>query len=257
MPDQTWIAINQVQQGPFSIAELRDKMARGEINGLTLYWQEGMSGWHELREWNEVFSASPQALPSPLSNFRPAETSGRAPAAGFGTNRDAVALRQAYLNHEAGVRSIGTLYYIGAFFILLSAGAAFAGKLGDGRVPLPPAGSMAFNVMIAVFAIMAGLSIWIGRLYRTLSPSVRIPGTILAVLGLISFPIGTAINAYVLYLIHSAKGKFVFSDEYQEVVAATPQIKYKTSILVKILVGILLAFFLLAIVGGVIEGMKK
>ena len=67
----------------------------------------------------------------------------------------------------------------------------------------------------------------------------RILGCILSALGLLGFPIGTLINAYILYLFLSKKGRTIFAPEYQDVIAATPDVKYRTSIVVWIVLGLL------------------
>ena len=65
---------------------------------------------------------------------------------------------------------------------------------------------------------------------------------------LVSYGIGLLIVVYVIYLLVSPKAAVVFSPEYQEVTKATPHIKYRTSCLLKGLLYLLLAFFLLGIV---------
>ena len=57
-------------------------------------------------------------------------------------------------------------------------------------------------------------------------------GGIDAVPGLLGFPIGTIISGYILYLMLSKKGRRVYSAEYQGVIAATPQIRYRSTILI-------------------------
>ena len=71
-----------------------------------------------------------------------------------------------------------------------------------------------------------------------MNSKIKIPATIFSAIGLLSVPIGTLINGYILYLIYSAKGNMVFSEEYRKVIAATPNIKYKTSIIIWIFLGI-------------------
>ena len=93
----------------------------------------------------------------------------------------------------------------------------------------------------------------VGRWFRTLNPKARVPATILSVIGLLAFPLGTLINGYILYLIHAKKSKVVFSADYQAVIAATPEIKYKTSLFVWILVGFL-AVVLIGVLAAVILG---
>ena len=72
---------------------------------------------------------------------------------------------------------------------------------------------------------------------------------VLSAIGLLGFPIGTLISAYFLYLLVSEKGKVVFSDEYKEVIRKTPHIRYKTSIVVWIFLGLLLLLIGLGLVG--------
>ena len=76
---------------------------------------------------------------------------------------------------------------------------------------------------------------------------------ILAGIGLIGFPIGTLISAYILYLLGSQKGVQVFSDEYAEVIAATPHIKYRSSKLVIVLVVLLVALVVIGVVAGLMS----
>jgi hypothetical protein len=68
------------------------------------------------------------------------------------------------------------------------------------------------------------------------------------------FPWGTIINGAILYLVFSKKGAKVFSPEYQEVIRQTPHIKYKTSIMVIVLVSILLAVLIVGVIGYFIAG---
>jgi hypothetical protein len=53
--------------------------------------------------------------------------------------------------------------------------------------------------------------------------------------------LGTLINGYILYLLLSAKWEMVFSAEYRDIIDATPHIKYRTSILIWMLLGIIVA----------------
>ena len=140
-------------------------------------------------------------------------------------------IRKQYINHEASIRSVGLLYYLG-FIGSLVALVVYATEFNRSEMGVSIA-------IIAVFAVLAALYLWVGRGLRTLKSSIKIPATIIAALGLLSFPVGTLINGYILYLIHSAKGKMVFSEEYSKVIAATPHIKYKTPLLVWIFLGII------------------
>src|SRR4030042_1813804 len=153
-------------------------------------------------------------------------------------------IRRQHLNHEASVRSIGALYFFGAFFIILVG----IGFFLDRETPL--------GVRIAgVLIIGLGFfQFWIGRGLRALKSWVRIPTGIFSGIGLIGFPLGTIINAYILYLVFCKEGKTVFSPEYRQVIAATPHIKYKTSIISWIILVILIVIVVLGAIAVSLSG---
>ena len=100
--------------------------------------------------------------------------------------------------------------------------------------------------MGALLGALGALELWLWSGLRKLRRNVRVPAMILAGFGLLGFPVGTIISAYILYLLGSQKGVQVFSDEYAQVIAATPHIKYKLSIVTKVFLVILVV--LLAVV---------
>ena len=157
------------------------------------------------------------------------------------------AVRNFHLSHEASVKSIGVLYLLGAIFVV---------PLGLYFLVLPFLGGAGWQ---GEAAILVGLGLFYLSLglvqgftavgLRRLRPWARIPAVVLSTIGLIGFPIGTLVSAYFLYLLLSQKGKTVFSDEYQAVIAQTPHIRYKTSIFVWILLGLLLIVLAFAFIG--------
>ena len=157
-----------------------------------------------------------------------------------------VAIRELHIKHEASIRSIGLLYYLGAFFVLLG---AFGMLVGGGLASTSDGGAEGTGFMLGFGVGYLALGVFLfvmGRALRRLKRWVKIPVTILSVLGLLNIPIGTLISGYILWLLHSEKGKMVFSEEYAEIVEATPEVKYKTSILVWILLGLLILGLLAA-----------
>ena len=158
-----------------------------------------------------------------------------------GSHPEAEAVRRANLSHEASVRSIGTLYYLGALGATLGVLSTVVQLLLQPR----------HTGVLLMFGAMTVLSIvffLLGRGLRKLRPGVRVPTIALAGLGLLGFPLGTLINGYILWLMLSQKGRFIFSPEYAAVVEATPHIKYRTSILVWIFLGLVVVGLLAAIV---------
>ncbi|MEJ1963822.1 MAG: hypothetical protein WDO56_20595 [Gammaproteobacteria bacterium] len=83
------------------------------------------------------------------------------------------------------------------------------------------------------------LSIFVGRGLRKLRPWARITTLVLSGIGLLGFPVGTLINGYILYLLLAKKGKRIFEDDYPAIVAATPDVKHRTSVVTWIALGIL------------------
>ena len=129
------------------------------------------------------------------------------------------AIRRRYLSHEASAKSIGSLHLCGGLVCILIA-------IGLWFMPLQrsilngPAISLALaGVVMFVFAVAAH------RLKRW----SRLPSSVLAVVtGLAAFIVGIPIAAYFLYVMFSANGQMVYSEEYREIIEQTPHVKYKT-----------------------------
>lgn len=144
--------------------------------------------------------------------------------ADIGPNMEAEAAREMHLSTEASIRSVGMLYYL-AF-----AGCAFAGIF---VFALPGADAVGGPLELVMLLAFSAAFAAVGYGLRALKPAVRIPAIVLSVLGLLAFPVGTLIHAYVLYLLLCAKGKFLFTPEYAQIVGATPHLRYRTSPIVR------------------------
>ncbi len=158
-------------------------------------------------------------------------------------------LRRSHLKHEASIKSIGTLYFLAAGISILPVGLTVSelfglgGSRALGFVP-------ATQILVLLFLLgYAMLLIASGRSLRRFGSFGRYSATVISAIGLLGFPLGTVICGYFLYLLWSSKGTYVFSPEYQDVIEETPHIKYKTSVLVWISLGLLVAVLVLAIVG--------
>jgi hypothetical protein len=152
-------------------------------------------------------------------------------------NPEAEAIRRAHIGHEASVKAVGALYYLGGAGVTLAAIAALAGA------PNAPSS-------VALTAVL--LALGVGQLFagwgvRALQSWGRIVGCVLSALGLLAFPVGTLINGYILYLFLSKKGRTIFAPEYQDVIAATPHVKYRTSVIVWIFLALLVGLVLAAV----------
>jgi len=153
-----------------------------------------------------------------------------------GEMSEAERIRRQYLNHEASVKSIGTLYLVGAIAMtVVSVPATFLG---------PPAGPWELGVLIGLIVLF----FCVGRGLRRLQRWTRVPVVVLAVIGLFQFPLGTIINAYILYLMLSPKSAYVMSDEYRTIIEQTPHIRYRSWGCLVVLLIVIVAFVALALV---------
>lgn len=155
-------------------------------------------------------------------------------------------VRKEHLSHEASIQSVGSLYALGGVIVLLVFGFATVGFLAEGRFE---------DILIALlFLAMGAFQLWVGIGLRGLWPSIKIPAGILAALGLLAIPLGTLINGYILYLLFSQKGGFILSPGYRQIIEATPHIRYRTSIIVWIFVGLLVLLVLGGIMVAILNG---
>ena len=156
---------------------------------------------------------------------------------------DIEAYRQLYLNHEASVKSIGSLYLLGAI-ICIPTGVVMALTVANRNANLPAEmiGIGLFYTAIGITQMVVGLGL------RNLKTWARWVAAVISLPGLAVIPIGTLISAIILYLLISKKSAIVFSSEYKDVIAQTPHIKYRTSIIVWVFATLLFAVISLGLV---------
>ena len=150
---------------------------------------------------------------------------------------EALAIRQAHISHEASIKGIGSLWILGGCLALLGTLMQLSALTRGGNAAVV-LGTMLLTGAISLGVLVTGLDM------RRLRARARVGGSILAVLSLLGFPMGTLIGCYALYLLHGKKGQVVFGPDYARIVELTPQVKYKTSIIVWIALGLLVALLL-------------
>jgi hypothetical protein len=183
-------------------------------------------------------------MPETINPYAPpkAEVADVVPTAG-----EEAAIRQDHIKTEASIRSIGILYYLCSGLLLFLAVSFLAG--GDPRkfdTSFPVVGSSLLTLALGL------LGIFIGRGIRNLRPWARVAVIMLASLGCIvgvaRLSLGIVVQVYILYLLFSKKGRRIFASDYPDIVAATPEIKYRTSIVIWILLGLVVLLILAALV---------
>jgi hypothetical protein len=145
-------------------------------------------------------------------------------------------IRLEHLGHEASIKSVGMIFYLVAIPLGLSA---------IGYVFTINASNRADGILIALGLIVLTLIlVWTAVQLRRLKPGARIPATLFSIVGLAGFPIVTIIGLYSLYVIHCKKGRTILSVDYQQIVQATPELRYRTPAIIWI--GIVLLLLLIA-----------
>ncbi|HEY1122025.1 MAG TPA: hypothetical protein VGE67_10510 [Haloferula sp.] len=163
------------------------------------------------------------------------------------------AIRSKHLKHEASLKAVGVLCFLGGAISIVSM-VAMVAVLGDVRTRSE---SEADSRQWVMMAVGTGVAICVAQFaagwgLRKLRPWAKIPAGLLAVVGLVrQFPvvapvhvIGMLVSVYVLYLLFSAKGRKILSPGYSEIVAQTPHLRYRTPLWIKIAVVVILLFLL-------------
>jgi len=187
-------------------------------------------------------SLEPNPYASPLTTDVEAPTSAT-------PSTDKELIRRKYLNHEFSVRSLGLLYYFMGGVMVLAPIMALVLKT-VARMGLAEAISGVCYLALGLLVLAIGWGL------RGLRPWTRVPVGILSGIGLMLFPSGAlisayvlylVINAYILYLVFSPRGATVFSPEYREIIRQTPHVTYQLSRLTVILLGIFLTLMVFAL----------
>ena len=170
-------------------------------------------------------------------------------------------IRKSHLSHEANIQSFGCLYTLGGIMGILGAifyiglGIFIMAGGGNPQAGVNPMAAGIITALIGLVVLAIGVAqLFAGRSMQTLNPSGKILAIIISAIGLLGFPCGTIISAYLLYLLLSAKGEMVFSSAYKEVMQATPHIRYRTSIIVWIFLFLLIGVILLGIIAATFVG---
>ncbi len=136
---------------------------------------------------------------------------------------EAEAIRQAHIKNEASIKSVGILYWLAAVAVVLGGVANLSAAIGHSDMVFP---QLAIGIGLLALGM---LQFVVGFEIRRLKNWARVAVGILSGIGIIGFPVGTIINAYILFLLFGEKGRMIFSPRYKEIIALTPHVKYKTS----------------------------
>jgi tellurite resistance protein TehA-like permease len=125
---------------------------------------------------------------------------------------DTTTVRAEHLHHETKILLMGRLYYVaGASLLLAAVTIMVLRQTGEGLR------------IASFFGMLAAGHAFAAYLLLRLDARARFSASAMALVGLLAIPIGTVLCGYLLYLVHSTKGRRVLSPEYRAVVAKTPE----------------------------------
>ncbi len=131
---------------------------------------------------------------------------------------DPSAVRAAHLHHETTVLMMGRLYYVAAACLLITAITIVVMRQnGEGLR------------IASFFGMLAAGHAFAANMLLKLDARARFSASVMALVGLFAIPIGTILCGYLLYLVHSAKGRMILSPEYRDIVAKTPEFKCRVT----------------------------
>ena len=152
-------------------------------------------------------------------------------------SNEAEAIRSQHLKHEASLKAVGFLFYLGAVFSTLSV-VGMAAFLGPMRTRSESAADSRSWMMMMVGV---GAAIGIGQFasgwgLRKLRPWAKFSAGLLVTISLarlypimtLAGVIGVLFGIYILYLLFSIKGRTILSPGYADIVAQTPHLRYRT-----------------------------
>ncbi len=217
---------------------------------------------------NRRLASSTRTAPTTALDAEPTDLS----AGGDIEQAEAEAIRRELLNHETAVKSIGSLQGVFAFLIFLGVVGRILALSQTMVTPL--ARNLAIlNVVINLCLGVLCVAICIGlhrlqtwaRWTSIVLISLNLFFLALAMIAILlsgAVPVAaivllaSAIPGYMLYLLVSHKATRIFTPEYRAIVAQTPHIKYRTSLVLKILLGLLVALMTLAIMAALFGGSR-
>jgi hypothetical protein len=166
---------------------------------------------------------------------------------------NAESIRRAHIQHEASIRSVGTFQQIGAvmnaIYALMFIYLIFVPpqEWNEQRETSPAVHALVMTFTIVFLAGASALFWWIGAGLKNFRTPQRTVATIFFAIGLMALPLGTLINGYFLWLLHSQKGNTIFTSEYRRIVRATPHVRPGMSCMLKALIIFLILAILLTI----------
>lgn len=161
-------------------------------------------------------------------------------------------IRRELISHEANLRTLGALFVLGGIGSAIGTlGLVIGGIAGvlSGEADAPIGSGIAIGVGV-LLAALSFVQFRAGLGLRRLDGRARTASILLSVLMMLNIGLGTLLGIWGLYLLLSARGKRVLTEEYRRIREATPHIRLRTSIVVWIVLALLVALLIWIVVSA-------
>jgi hypothetical protein len=168
------------------------------------------------------------------------------------TTQDEI-VRREHLNTEASIKTIGILYYLGGVALISISVISLTseGQRNGGYILL---------LGVSLLLVGAGMGVaayGLRRLKSWARPLTILISSLAVIVGLINLSWAVVIHIYILAQMLGSQGKFVMAPEYQRIIAATPHVKRKTSIVMIVVLLVLVVLLVILISIGVSVSMRR
>jgi hypothetical protein len=145
-------------------------------------------------------------------------------------------IRREHLNTEASIKTVGILYYLGAMALIATGVITF-----DSSKIVKTGNDLLLGIFFMLLGVGMGVAAYgLRRLQSWARPLTILVSSVVTIIGLINLSWGVVIHIYIFAQMLGKRGKFVMAPEYQRIIAATPHVKRKTSVVVWVVLIVLL-----------------
>ena len=162
---------------------------------------------------DDLFADRQHLLNNPaLKDRNPYASPSRAKGKGNGKDNELI---QKYGRHARSVKAIGYCFTILNGLAFLGAIVGVVLILINGVAEDSTLSASASAILLSAVSLLYAFWVVVGLHLLKFRNWAKIAATIVCALALLGIPIGTAIGGYFLWILHSEKGKVVFSDQYR------------------------------------------
>ena len=138
--------------------------------------------------------------------------------------QDDTRIRQQFIDCEANVHSIAELLMCGGIIV-----AGVCVVMAFNFVAVDRLAALGAAVLLASTGLAGIVQLIVGLRVRAFRPRARIGAIIFCALWLLFLPLGTIFGGVCLWYLLRPAAKYVFTEEYRDIIRRTPHVQFRTS----------------------------